>query len=238
MRRQMHPILDIENLCVTYHDGTEALTGVSMAVEPDRKVGLIGPNGAGKTSLLLAIMRGVPFTGRIALDGIESTRRTADEIRGRCGMTFQDPDDQLFMPTLLDDAAFGPLNQGCDPEDARAAAIGAISAVALSGMENRCAHHLSGGQKRNAALATILSMNVKLMLLDEPGASLDFRSRRRLTEILAGRDEAMLLATHDLNMVAELCDRVIVMDGGKIAADAPADTILNDLQLLGAHGLA
>ncbi len=234
----MPRILDIEDLFVTYHDGTEALRGVSLALEPAQRVGLIGPNGAGKTTLLLAVMRGVPFTGRIAVDGIEATRRTADEVRGRCGMTFQDPDDQLFMPTLLDDAAFGPLNQGCDAAGARAAAIQAIAAVALSGMEDRCAHHLSGGQKRNAALATILSMNVKLLLLDEPGASLDFRSRRRLADILSGRAEAMLLATHDLNMVAELCDRVIVMDGGKIAADAPTDTILNDAKLLGAHGLA
>ena len=234
----MQTILDIEDLCVTYQDGTEALRGVSLAVEPAQRVGLIGPNGAGKTSLLLAIMLGVPFTGRIAVDGIEATRRTADDIRSRCGITFQDPDDQLFMPTLLDDVAFGPLNHGYDAAVARAAAEQAIAAAALSGMENRCAHHLSGGQKRNAALATILSMNVKLLLLDEPGASLDFRSRRRLAEILGGRTEAMLLATHDLNMVAELCDRVIVMDGGTITADAPADTILKDTKLLGAHGLA
>jgi len=234
----MQDVLDIENLCVTYNDGAEGLRGVSLTVKPAQRVGLIGPNGSGKTSLLLAIMRGVAFTGRITVDGIEATRRRADEVRSRCGMTFQDPDDQLFMPTLLDDAAFGPLNQGCDADEARTAAKQAIAAVALSGMEERCAHHLSGGQKRNAALATILSMNVKLLLLDEPGASLDFRSRRRLAEILGGRSEAMLLATHDLDMVAELCDRVIVMDGGAIAVDAPTDTILNDTRLLGAHGLA
>jgi len=234
----MGQILNIENLFVTYHDGSEALRGVSLAVEPGRRVGLIGPNGAGKTSLLLAIMRGVPFAGRIVVDGIEVSRRAADEARSRCGMTFQDPDDQLFMPTLLDDVAFGPLNQGRDTAVARKVATEAIAAVGLSGLEHRCAHHLSGGQKRNAALATILSMNVKLLLLDEPGASLDLRSRRRLTEILRRRDEGLLLATHDLNMVGELCDRAIVMDDGVIVADGPAAEILNDAALLAAHGLA
>jgi cobalt/nickel transport system ATP-binding protein len=153
-------------------------------------------------------------------------------------MTFQDPDDQLFMPTLLDDAAFGPLNQGCDQAAAEQRARDAIAAVALAGLEDRCAHHLSGGQKRNAALATILSMHVKLLLLDEPGASLDFRSRRRLVEILRGRDEAILLATHDLTMVADLCARVIVLEDGRIAADAATEDILTDTTLLAAHGLA
>ena len=234
----MPQILDIEDLFVTYHDGTEALQGVSLALEPAQRVGLIGPNGAGKTSLLLAVMRGVPFNGRIAVDGIEVTRRTADEVRSRCGMTFQDPDDQLFMPTLLDDVAFGPLNQGCDAADARTAAIQTITAVALSGMEDRCAHHLSGGQKRNAALATILSMQVKMLLLDEPGANLDFRSRRRLIELLGSRDEAMLLATHDLGMVAQLCERVVILNDGQIRADGPAGEVLGDRDLLAAHGLA
>ena len=231
-------ILEIENVSVTYPDGTEALAGISLAVDPGGRVGLIGPNGAGKTTLLLAIMRAVPFEGRIVVDGVTVARRTADEARSRCGMTFQDADDQLFMPTLLDDVAFGPLNQGCDAETARERARHAIAAVGLAGLEGRSAHHLSGGQKRNAALATILSMQVKMLLLDEPGVNLDFRSRRRLIELLGSRDEAMLLATHDLDMVRQLCERVIVLDAGQVRADAATEDVLGDDDLLAAHGLA
>jgi len=234
----MSDILSIEDLFVSYADGTEALRGVRLSVPPGQRVGLIGPNGAGKTSLLLAIMRGAPSTGRVLVDGVELSRRTVDDVRRHCGMTFQDPDDQLFMPTLLDDVAFGPLNQGCDIPAAEARARAVIAAVGLEGLEDRCAHHLSGGQKRNATLATILSMEVKLLLLDEPGANLDARSRRRLIDILRSRDEAMLLATHDLDMVAELCQRVVVLDQGRAVVDDACSDVLNDPVLLSQHGLA
>jgi len=233
----MSEILEIEDLFVSYSDGTKALRGVRLTVQRGQRVGLIGPNGAGKTSLLLAIMRGVPFAGRVVVDGVELSRRTTDKVRSRCGMTFQDPDDQLFMPTLLDDVAFGPLNQGCHTEIAEARAREVIAVVGLSGLENRCAHHLSGGQKRNATLATILSMDVKLLLLDEPGANLDARSRRRLIDILRLRDEALLLATHDLGMVAELCQRVVVLDGGYVVVDDASCDVLNDSALLARYGL-
>jgi cobalt/nickel transport system ATP-binding protein len=233
-----HNLLEIADLHVRYPDGTRALHGVDMRVAAGQRVALIGPNGAGKTSLMLAIMRGLDFTGRIVLDGIASARGSADEVRSRCGMMFQQADDQLFMPTLLDDVAFGPLNQGLSGEDAHAAATEAIRTVGLSGLEGRPAHHLSGGQKRSAALATILSMRVKLLLLDEPGANLDFRSRKRLLELLGARPEAMLLATHDLDMVGRLCSRVIVLDEGLIAADGPVADILGNSSLLAAHGLA
>jgi len=233
----MPELLEIEDLFVSYPDGTEAIRGASLAMGAGARVGLIGPNGAGKTSLLLAILRGVGSRGRIVVDGVELGRRTVDDVRSRCGMTFQNPDDQLFMPTLLDDAAFGPLNQGCDAGTAQARAREAIAAVGLEGLAERAAHHLSGGQKRGAALATILSMRVKLLLLDEPAASLDVRSRRGLTEILRGRGEAMLLATHDLEMVGELCERVVLLDEGRVAADGPASQILGDTALLRSHGL-
>jgi cobalt/nickel transport system ATP-binding protein len=231
-------VLAISDLSVHYHDGTQALCGVSLSIEPGRRVGLIGPNGAGKTSLLLAIMSGVHWSGRIVVDGVELSRRTVDDARGRCGMVFQDADDQLFMPTLLDDVAFGPLNQGRPPLDAQDRARAAIAAVGLDGLEGRAAHHFSGGQKRVAAIATILSMQVKLLLLDEPGANLDFRSRRRVIDLLDRRGEAQLLATHDLDMVARLCQHVIVLDGGKIVAQGPTRDILGDHALLGRHGLA
>ncbi len=233
----MPPILEIENLSVRYHDGTEALKDVSLSIEQRCRVGLIGPNGAGKTSLLLGIMGGVTCTGRVAVDGVELSRRTAPQVRSRCGMTFQESDDQLFSPTLLDDVGFGPLNQGLDEADAEQRARDAIAAVGLAGLETHCAHHLSGGQKRLAALATILSMQVKLLLLDEPGANLDCRSRKRLIDILRGREEAMLLATHDLDMIQQLCRRVILLDTGRIIADGEGGGILNDSSLLTAHGL-
>jgi cobalt/nickel transport system ATP-binding protein len=234
----MDPLLSVSDLRVRYPDGTEALRGVSFQLHPAQRVAMVGPNGAGKTTLLLAIMRAVGFSGRVVIDGLEAGRRNEERCRNRCGMTFQDADDQLFMPTLLEDVAFGPLNQGLSAGDACLRADGAIAAVGLSGLEGRPAHHLSGGQKRLAALATILSMNVKLLLLDEPAAGLDHRSRKRVTEILARRDEATLLATHDLELAGRLCRRVIVLDEGRIVGDGTAEQILNDFPLLSAHGLA
>ena len=153
-------------------------------------------------------------------------------------MTFQSADDQLFMATLLDDVSFGPLNQGKSPDEAESLAREALRAVALDGLETRTAHHLSGGQKQNAALATILAMQVKILLLDEPGASLDLRSRRRLMTALTARGEAMIIATHDLEMIRSMCTRVIVLDEGQIVADGDVETILGDTDLLAAHGLA
>jgi energy-coupling factor transporter ATP-binding protein EcfA2 len=231
-------VLDITNLSVSYPDGTEALNGVTLSVAAGSRVALIGPNGAGKTTLLLAVMGGLKFGGRILVDGIELSAGTVNEVRSRCGMTFQNPDDQLFMPTLLEDVAFGPLNQGYAPSQAEARARAAIEAAGLLGLEHRSAHHASEGQKRSASLATILSMNVKLLLLDEPGGGLDFRSRRRLTEILAGRNEAMLMATHDMDMVLALCQRVVLLDGGRVEAVGSVEEILGDTALLAGHGLA
>ncbi len=233
----MTDILEIEDLHVTHHDGTEALHGVCLTVARGEKVGLIGPNGAGKTSLLLAIMAGVSARGRIVVDGTQLVRGTADQVRSRCGMTFQDADDQLFMPTLLEDVAFGPLNQGLTPEAAKQRAKRAIAAVGLVGLDSHSAHHLSGGQKQNAALATILSMEVDLLLLDEPGVDLDARSRRRLVGILGGRDEAMLMATHDLDMVGALCSRAVLLDEGRVVAAGDCRKILDDSDLLREHGL-
>ena len=233
----MGNVLEITDLSVHYPDGTAGLDGVSLSVPVGGRVALIGPNGAGKTSLMLGVMGALKFTGKVVVDGIELSRRTVDEVRGRCGMVFQNPDDQLFMPTLLEDVAFGPLNQGCTAEEAEALSREAIASVGLTALEKKSAHHLSGGQKRNASLATILSMKVKLLLLDEPGASLDFRSRRRLLEILTIRGEALLLATHDLGLVRELCTEVVLLDNGRVAASGTVERVLNDSQLLAGHGL-
>lgn len=230
-------LLRIDDLRVRYADGVDALRGVSLAIASGERVGLVGPNGAGKTTFMLAIMNAVRFTGRIAIDAIEVSKKTEHEARSRCGMIFQDAEDHLFMPTLLDDVAFGPLNQGCDPAEAQRRAMDAIAHVGLTGLEHRSAHHMSGGQKRAAALATVLAMQVRLLLLDEPGANLDCRSRRRLIDLLDGRNEAMLLATHDLPLIQRLCPRTILLDQGQVIADRPTADILTDTTLLTAYGL-
>jgi len=230
-------LLQVHDLHVHYADGVCALRDVSLTVKPAERVGLIGPNGAGKTTLMLSIMNAVRFTGRIVVDSIEVSKKTEQETRSRCGMIFQDAEDHLFMPTLLDDVAFGPLNQGCDADEAKRRADEAIVKVGLTGLEQRSAHHMSGGQKRAASLATVMSMQVKLLLLDEPGANLDGRSRRRLMEILDARSEAMLLATHDLPMVRRLCSRVILIDQGQVIADRLTNDLLADTAILHEHGV-
>jgi cobalt/nickel transport system ATP-binding protein len=230
-------LLRISNLQVRYADGVDALRGINLTINHAERVGLIGPNGAGKTTLMLSIMNALRFTGQIVIDGIEVKKSTENETRNRCSMIFQNAEDHLFMPTLLDDVTFGPLNQGCDNHEALHRAQEAIEKVGLAGLEGRSAHHLSGGQQRAASLATVISMRVKLLLLDEPGANLDSRSRRRLMEILDSRSEALLLATHDLPMVQHLCGRVILIDQGKIVADRSTNDLLNDTLLMRDHGL-
>ena len=233
----MADILKIDDLAVSYPDGTLAMHGVSLCLAQGSRTAVIGPNGSGKTTLLLAIMRGLHFTGQIVVDGVVSTSRSAGELRSRCGMMFQEADYQLFMPTLRDDVAFGPLNQGLSESAAMERSRAAITHVGLAAYEHRSAHHLSGGQKRCAALATIIAMDVKLLLLDEPAANLDCPSRRRLIEILQARSEAMLLATHDLGMVRKLCQQVIVLDSGHLVASSPTEQMLSDEVLLKQYGL-
>lgn len=230
-------LLRVESLSVRYADGVVAIRDLSLAIRPGERIGLIGPNGAGKTTLMLAIMNAVPFAGRVAIDGIEVCKKTEQAARSRCGMIFQEAEDHLFMPTLLDDVTFGPLNQGCTADEALRRGEAAIAAVGLTGLEQRSAHHMSGGQKRAAALATIMAMQVKLLLLDEPGANLDGRGRRRLVEILDARSEAMLLATHDLPLVRRLCTRAILMDEGRIVADGTVEELAGDVPLLREHGV-
>ena len=233
--------LRIEGLHAAYPDGTVALRGVDLVAGAGETVALLGPNGSGKTSLLLAVMGALPATvGRVVVDDIQvgPGQKTLNEVRRRCGMVFQEADDQLFMPTLLEDVAFGPLNHGLSGQQAAAAARRALADVGLAGMEAKSGHHLSAGLKRAAALASVLSMEVGILLLDEPTSNLDARGRRRVVDSAARRSETILLATHDLAVAAALCGRAVVLDNGQVVAQGPCQEILQDASLLQAHGLS
>jgi len=230
-------IIEIAALSHRYHDGTEALREVSLSARRGESVAVIGPNGAGKSTLLLHLNGSLLGGGRVRVCGLEATKENLPEIRRRVGLVFQDADDQLFMPTLLEDVAFGPLNAGLRPEEAERAARDALRAVGLDGFEARAPYHLSGGEKRCAAIATLIVLRPEILVVDEPSASLDPRSRRRVIELLRARPETRIIATHDLDLAIEVCDRAILLDAGRIAADGGAEAVLRDERLLEDHGL-
>lgn len=214
-----------------YPDGQPALTGLSFTVAHGSRTCVIGPNGAGKSTLLLALLGFLDHHGSIRVHGVEVTRETAGDIRRRVGLVFQDPDDQLFMPSVLDDVAFGPRNFMREDE-AEAAAHAAIEVAGLRGLERRLAHHLSFGEKKRVAIAGVLAMRPDVIALDEPTSNLDHRHRRRLIELLKSLDATQLIATHDLSFVAEVADEVVVVSSGRAIAQGPPREILADAALL------
>ena len=229
--------IEIRNLTFAYPDGRQALHGLDLDVVSGEKVALVGPNGAGKSTLLLhlnGILRG---TGLVRVLGEEVSPANLPRIRARVGLVFQDPDDQLFSPTVFEDVAFGPLYAGLPRAEIEQRAAWALAQVGLDGFGSRFSHHLSLGEKRRAAIATVLSMQPEILALDEPSAGLDPRARRQLIELLRGLPQTCLMATHDMAMAAELCPRAVVLDAGRVVADGPTRTILADTALLTAHGL-
>lgn len=240
------PIVRVCGLSYAYPDGRTALREVSFSVEAGERVAILGPNGAGKSTLLLHLAGVLPERfpaangdGRGVWIGEHAVRPpNLGAIRAAVGLLFQDPDDQLFCPSVLEDVAFGPLNRGVEPREAVRLAREAMAAVGISPeLEDRPPHRLSLGEKRRACLAGVLACAPAVLALDEPTSNLDPRGRRQLLRILAARAETLLVASHDLEMVRELCGRAIVLDEGVIHADGPAEAVLLDETLLEAHGL-
>jgi cobalt/nickel transport system ATP-binding protein len=221
----------------SYPNGRPALRGVELHIEHGERVAILGPNGAGKTTLMLhlnGLMRG---EGSLEVAGLPVEDGTLAALRARVGLVFQDPDDQLFMPTVAEDVSFGPLNQGLPRDEVERRVGEALAAVRMTGAAERAPYQLSMGERRRVAIATVLAMRPSLLVLDEPSANLDPRARRELLDILETIDRTMLLTTHDLPMAAELCERAVILADGRIVADADCHELLGDAALLAAHDL-
>lgn len=232
------PAITLNQLSFAYPDGRVALQNVSVTINSGEKVALVGPNGAGKSTLLLHL-NGVlgALDGSVRIADVEVRRDTLRKVRALVGLVFQDPDDQLFSPTVFDDVAFGPLHMGLEESEVRARVAWALKQVDMQGFEDRMPHHMSVGQRKRVAVATVLSMEPQVLALDEPSAGLDPRARRGLVDLLQSLSQTMLVSTHDMRLIAEVFPRTIILANGQVAHDAPTDEILSDRDLLEEYGL-
>ncbi|UBU14247.1 energy-coupling factor ABC transporter ATP-binding protein [Nonomuraea gerenzanensis] len=230
--------LEVRQLAYAYPDGTQALFGVDLTIGRGERVALLGPNGAGKTTLVMHL-NGILTAGHgsVTVAGTPVGKGTLKEVRQRVGLVFQDPDDQLFMPTVRDDVAFGPANAGLRGAELDRVVTGALERVGMLEAADRPPHHLSFGQRRRVAVATVLAMAPEILVLDEPSSNLDPAARRELAEILRSLDVTVLMVTHDLPYALELCERSLILSGGVIAADGPTRELLADTDLLARHRL-
>ncbi|WP_326597222.1 energy-coupling factor ABC transporter ATP-binding protein [Streptomyces sp. NBC_01803] len=232
------PVLAVAGLAYAYPDGHQALFGVDLTLARGERVALLGPNGAGKTTLVLHL-NGIltAGAGSVHVAGLPVRADTMGEIRRRVGVVFQDPDDQLFMPTVRDDVAFGPANAGVRGAELDARVTRALDRVGMVGFADRPPHHLSFGQRRRVAVATVLAMDPEILVLDEPSANLDPAARRELADILLSLDLTVLMVTHDLPYALELCPRSVILSEGVLAADGPTHELLSNDELLKRHRL-
>lgn len=233
----MHHSIEIEGLSFAYPDGQEALHDVSLVIQPGEKVALVGPNGAGKSTLILHLNGILSGSGSVRVCGLEVEKENFGRVRAMVGLVFQSPDDQLFSPRVFDDVAYGPLYQGLPQQTVQERVAESLAAVAMDDYAQRVSHHLSMGEKKRIAIATVLSMNPEVLVLDEPTAGLDPRARRSLINLLDELPLTMLASTHDMLLVKELFPRMVVLDHGRVVADGPTDDLMEDKQLLEAHRL-
>jgi cobalt transport protein ATP-binding subunit len=234
------PEVLIKNLSFSYPDGHVALRNVSLGIERGERLALVGPNGAGKSTLMLhlnGILRGQGRVRVVGLEVLDADAGVLRRVRAAVGMVFQNPDDQLFSPTVFDDVAFGPLYMDLPIKEVRQRVARALAWVGMAEYAERVSHHLSTGEKKRIAIATVLAMEPRLLALDEPTAGLDPRARRSLIELLRTLSQTLIVSTHDMRLVQELCSRTVILDQGHVVADGPTENILSDETLLFAHGL-
>ena len=230
-------MITFNHVTVSYPGRGTVLEDVSFTIKEKEAVGLIGANGAGKSTLMKAALGLLDAEGEILIGGLKVEKKNLKDIRSRLGYVLQDSDNQMFMPTVLEDMIFGPMNYGSTRQEAEKRALETLSSLDIDFLAERQNHRISGGEKRMAAIATILTMDPDALLMDEPSAALDPKNRRRIINIINGLDKTMLIASHDLDFILETCDRVILLSEGKIAAEGPAYQILSDKALLEENSL-
>ncbi len=234
----MEEIVRVDNLSFCYPDGQQALTDISLTIHQGGTVALVGPNGAGKSTLLLHLNGILRSNGVVKVFGRTVDDKNLKWLRSKVGLVFQNPDDQLFSPTVFDDIAFGPINIGHSEAEVRESVTRALDGVGMTGYEQRSPHHLSVGEKKRIAIATVLAMNPEILVIDEPTANLDPGSKWSLIGLLERLPMTKIVASHDLELVQALCQRTIILDQGKVIVDGATEHILADIPLLVAHGLA
>ncbi|HKJ66897.1 MAG TPA: energy-coupling factor ABC transporter ATP-binding protein [bacterium] len=228
----MTSLIEFENYTYRYPDGTTALSGFTMNVEQRERVGIVGPNGAGKTTALLALSGLIFGEGTIRIDGETLQKKNGRQLRSRVGLVFQNPDDQLFMPTVYEDVVFGPKNLGWNAAQVDKAAKEALDAVELPGYEQKSSHHLSSGEKKRVAIATVLAMQPDILVLDEPTTNLDPHARRRLMQLLASLEISTIIAGHDLELILELCTRAVIINNGAVIKTGEPKELFQDKLLM------
>lgn len=232
-------VIEIENLTFAYDNGIPVLHDLAFAADKGESIGLIGANGAGKSTLLklLVGLGGSNYQGKVHVCDIELCKKNLTAIRAKLGYVFQDSESQLFLSTVYEDVAFGPRNYGCSGEEADRRVMAALKKVHLEGLKDRQIYRMSGGEKKLASIATILSMEPEIMLLDEPSVALDPGNRRNLIHVLNEIEETKIIASHDLDMIWDTCSRIILLWGGRIVKDGSTEEILRNRKLLEEHGL-